>query len=255
MDSTLLISNFFLCFIRFMGMIMYMPLLSSPNIPVKIKPLIAYFVALAVFLNLPTNSFVQINHDHELLLFGFKEFCIGLIIGLNVAMVMEVLAFAGSIVSTPMGLAIATAIDPASGEQSTTMGQFNVTLATLIFLIINGHHIAFEAFMRSYDVISFGNLVFQPEKIEYFLKLFGELFEVSLRVSMPMLVALLLVQYSLGVIVRTLPKLNIFMVGIPIQILLGMVTYVITLPYMVKLIKILFDKSFRELEMVLKLFQ
>ena len=60
----------------------------------------------------------------------------------------------------------------------------------------------------------------------------------SLRVSMPMLVALLLVQYSLGVIVRTMPRLNIFMVGIPIQILLGMVTYVITMPYLVKLIKI-----------------
>ena len=80
-------------------------------------------------------------------------------------------------------------------------------------------------------------------------------FEISLRVSMPMLVALLLVQYSLGVIVRTMPRLNIFMVGIPIQILLGMVTYVITMPYLVKLIKILFDKSFRELEMVLKFFQ
>lgn len=234
---------------------MYMPLLSSPNIPAKVKPLIAYFVALSIFLNLPTSSYVEMNHDHQLLLFGFKEFCIGLIIGLNVAMVMEVLAFAGSIVSTPMGLAIATAIDPASGEQSTTMGQFNVTLGTLIFLIINGHHIAFEAFMHSYDVIAFGDLVFQADKIQHFLRLYAELFEVSLRVSMPMLVALLLVQYSLGVIVRTMPRLNIFMVGIPIQILLGMVTFVITLPYLVKLIKILFDKSFRELEMVLKFFQ
>ena len=255
MDSTLLISNFFLCFLRFMGMVMYMPLLSSPNFPAKIKPIVAYFVAIAVFLNLPMSNYVEINHDHELLIFGLKEFFVGLIIGLNVAMVMEVLSFAGSIVSTPMGLAIATAIDPASGEASTTMGQFNVTLGTLVFLIINGHHVAFEAFMRSYEVISFGDFAFQAAKIEHFIRIYGELFEVSLRVSMPMLVALLLVQYSLGVIVRTMPRLNIFMVGIPIQILLGMVTYVITMPYLVKLIKILFDKSFRELEMVLKFFQ
>ena len=75
------------------------------------------------------SNYVEMNHDHELLIFGLKEFFVGLIIGLNVAMVMEVLSFAGSIVSTPMGLAIATAIDPASGgEASTTMGQFNVTL-------------------------------------------------------------------------------------------------------------------------------
>ena len=92
-------------------------------------------------------------------------------------------------------------------------------------------------------------------RLNIFIRIYGELFEISLRVSMPMLVALLLVQYSLGVIVRTMPRLNIFMVGIPIQILLGMVTYVITMPYLVKLIKILFDKSFRELEMVLKFFQ
>ena len=132
-----------------MGMVMYMPLLSSPNFPGKIKPIVAYFVAIAVFLNLPMSNYVEMNYDHELIIFGLEEFC-RIIIGLNVAMVMEVLSFAGSIVSTPMGLAIATAIDPASGEASTTMGQFNVTLGTLVFLIINGHHVAFEAFMRSY---------------------------------------------------------------------------------------------------------
>ena len=80
-----------------MGMVMYMPLLSSPNFPAKIKPLLAYFVAIAVFLNLPMSNYVEMNHDHELLIYGLKEFFVGLIIGLNVAMVMEVLSFAGSI--------------------------------------------------------------------------------------------------------------------------------------------------------------
>ena len=150
-----------------MGMVMYMPL-SSPNFPGKIKPLVAYFVAIAVFLNLPMSNYVEMNHDHELLIFGLKEFFVGLIIGLNVAMVMEVLSFAGSIVSTPMGLAIATAMDLAFAEASTTMGQFNVTLGTLVFLIINGHHVAFEAFMRSYEVISIRrSSIFHASKIEH----------------------------------------------------------------------------------------
>ena len=56
------------------------------------------------------------------------------------------------------------------------MGQFNVTLGTLVFLIINGHHVAFEAFMTSYEVISFGDLAFQASKIEHFIRIYGELF-------------------------------------------------------------------------------
>jgi len=254
MDSTLVISNFFLCFIRWMGLTMFMPLLSSPHFPAKMKALMAYFIAFIVFLNLPVNSFVEMQTDVDLLLVVFKEFVVGVVIGLNVALVMEMLNFAGSIVSTPMGLSIATAIDPASGQQSTTVGQFNMTLGTLLFLIINGHHYAMEAFLHSYEIIPFGMAVFEQSSIPHFVEMYYKIFVISLQMSMPLLVPLILIHYSLGVVVRTLPRLNIFMIGIPLQICLGMITYVITLPYLVKLVKVLFSQSFEAAKLSLKVF-
>ena len=227
-----------------MGIFQFMPILSSTHFPAKIKALIAYFVSMLVFFSLPVSSYVELTTDVELLGYLVKEFAIGAVMGLNVALVMEILNFSGSIVSTPMGLSIATAIDPASGEASTTMGQFNTTLGTMLFMILNGHHHAFDGFLKSYSVVGFGEMVFSQNNIDYFIKLYFHLFEASLHISMPILVAMILINFALGVVVRTLPRLNIFMIGIPLQIAVGMITYLITMPFLIKMIKVLYDQGF-----------
>lgn len=246
-DPILLIENFFYCFVRFVGLIMIMPYVGSESFPTKTKAILAYVVSLVCFLSLPQSAYFQASHDLEILLVIVKEFLIGMIMGLGVKVVTETLMFAGQIVSTPIGLSIATAIDPASGEQSSTMGQFNTTLGSFLFFVINGHHYTFEALQKSFQVVPFNDLVYSSHHIPYFVNLFYELFMISLQLGMPILCVAILVQFSLGVIVRTMPKLNIFMIGIPIQICLGMITYVISLPFLVKTIKVLYFDAFNSL--------
>lgn len=246
-DPVLLIENFFYCFVRFVGLIMIMPYVGSNSLPTKTKAFLAYIVSLVCFLSLPTSAYVQAPHDLGILIIVVKEFIIGMIMGLGVKVVTETLMFAGQIVSTPMGLSIATAIDPASGEHASTIGQFNTTLGSFLFFVINGHHYTFEALQESFQIVPIGELVYSARHITYFIDLFYELFLISLRIGMPILCAAILVQFSLGVIVRTMPKLNIFMIGIPVQICLGMITYVVTLPFLVKTVKVLYFEAFNSL--------
>lgn len=254
MDSVETIINFFLCFIRFVGVLMMTPLISSSNFPVKAKTFMAFLVSLSIFFTVPISTFVPVVDDTTLFIIGVKEFAVGVLIGLNVALVNEVLTFSGSIISTPMGLSIATAVDPSSGEGSTTMGQFNATLATFLFLVIDGHHYVFLAYQYSYQVIPLGNFSFEITGIPILIQTFYKIFLIAVQISLPILAPLFMINFALGVLARTMPKLNIFMVGIPLQIVVGMVTYMIILPFMVNLIKALYGNAFKDMSSFLEHF-
>lgn len=254
MDSVETIINFFLCFIRFVGVLMMTPLISSNNFPVKAKAFMAFLVSLTIFFTIPISSFVPIVDDATLVIISIKEFAVGVLIGLNVALVNEVLSFSGSIISTPMGLSIATAVDPSSGEGSTTMGQFNATLATFLFLVIDGHHYVFLAYQNSYQVIPLGDFSFEVTGIPILIHTFYKIFLIAVQISLPILAPLFMINFALGVLARTMPKLNIFMVGIPLQIVVGMVTYMIILPFMVNMIKALYGNAFKDMSFFLEHF-
>lgn len=255
MDPVVCIINFFLVLARLSGIFILSPVLSSPNLPEIIKPWILFPIALIVYLNLPYQSFVTTTEEVALLLMVMKEAMIGILIGFCVAIVIEVLTFAGEIVSTPMGLSIAQAIDPASQETSTTLGQFNTTLATLLFLCLNFHHLIFEAWMASYTLIPIGQALMPDEAgIAWFTAKFYNIFMLSLQIAIPLLTVLILINFALGVLTRTLPKLNIFMVGIPLQIVLGMTTYVVTISFLSHAIQKLFTRSMTDISEAIRLF-
>lgn len=254
-DPILVIVNFSLVLARLAGIMILTPMYSSPNLPESIKPWMVFPIALIVFMGLPVNSWVTDTTELYLLKMTFYEFIVGVLLGFCLAFVIEVLNFAGNIVSTPMGLSIALAIDPASEETSTTLGQFNTMFASLLFFAMNLHHAVLEGYLASYRALPLGQAVLPYEAgIVWFTQKFYELFLVSLQISIPLLTVLILINFALGVLTRTLPKLNIFMVGIPLQIVVGMVTYTITLSFLSLAIQRLFHKGFSDFEPVLRLF-
>jgi flagellar biosynthetic protein FliR len=240
MDFVLITTNFFLCFFRFLGVFMV--------------GLLAFTLNLVVFITLPVSVYTTNIQDLNLLIIVAKEFLVGLTMAINVAIVMEVLNFSGAIVSTPMGLSIAQAVDPASGVQSTTIGQFNTTLGTLVFLAVNGHHAVISTFHQSFRFLPIGECALNAAGISWFVQKFYGIFLISLQISGPLLAALIMIKFSLGVLARTMPKFNIFLVGIPVSIVVGMVTYNLTLPFLLKIIIILFERSFPEMIECLKMF-
>jgi flagellar biosynthetic protein FliR len=247
MEPIPILVNYFFCFFRFMGVLSMVPVLSSPNYPAKAMPFLALLVSLVVFIHIPQSAYSYGFQDIEIAITCAKEFVVGLLMAVNVAAVMVILNFSGSIVSTPMGLSIAQAVDPSSGETSTTMGQFNTTIGTLLFLVMDGHHHVITAFKESFRVIPIGEVVFRAESISWFVEKYYDIFLISIKISAPLLASLIMIKFALGVLARTMPKFNIFLIGIPVSIVVGMITFQITLPFLTKVTKSMFEISFEQM--------
>ncbi|HYK74487.1 MAG TPA: flagellar biosynthetic protein FliR, partial [Pseudoneobacillus sp.] len=123
-----------------------------------------------------------------------------------------------------------------TGAQSPLMGQYFYTIALLFLLTINGHHLLIDGIFHSYQFIPleqawlpFGD----SNMIEFVLKAFSQMFMIAFQMSLPVVGVLFLVDVALGIMARTVPQLNIFVVGVPVKIVVGLVAIFILMSVMI----------------------
>jgi flagellar biosynthetic protein FliR len=129
---------------------------------------------------------------------------------------------AGQIIAMNMGLGFASLNDPANGVVVTVLSQFYLTLATLLFLSVNGHLIILELLIQSFQTWPIGSFVVNSGQIFEVIKLGGWMFAGALVLSLPVVTAILIVNIAFGVMSRSAPQMNIFAVGFPITLLFGL---------------------------------
>jgi flagellar biosynthetic protein FliR len=158
-----------------------------------------------------------------------------------------------------MGFAMANIIDPISGVTAPIMGNLKYMLLMLVFLSINGHHYLLSAIMDSYKWLPLDNKLFQVYyggNITLFLiRTFADTFLLAIQISAPIVVAMLLTDFGLALLARTAPQYNVFVIGIPIKIIIGLAMLVILLPGFSALFQIVFDQMFQALEKLFVVFQ
>ncbi len=149
-----------------------------------------------------------------------KEALVGLLLGLVGYIIMSAIQIAGSFIDFQMGFAIANIIDPQTGAQSPLIGQFFNMLAFLLLLAINGHHMILDGIYYSYQFLpmdqfpSFTNDSFP----QFIITTFTAVFAIAFQMAAPVVATLFLVDLALGITAKTVPQLNIFVVGFPIKI-------------------------------------
>ena len=127
--------------------------------------------------------------------------------------------------SFQMGFAMARAMDPQTGISSTILTQFLYMITILIFFSINGHHIFIKALANSFQVIPPNGICLNPSISDVFIALSGYIFLMGLKIAAPIMVALFLSNLGLGIVARTVPQVNILMVGFPINICIGLALF------------------------------
>lgn len=216
-------------FLRIGAMLTAAPLFGSHAVPVRIRVALGFVLALALVGLLPTPPSVNLlSLDGGLAV--ARELLVGLLIGFVLQMVFSTLAMAGEIVSLAMGLAFASMTDPESGMPVPVIGEYYTVFATLIFLALDGHTALLLLTLDSFDAIppAGGGLA-----VEGYWTLVGwgsEMFRGALFVALPAAASLLVVSVSMGVVARSAPQLNIFAVGFPMSLLLGLVFLLLSLP-------------------------
>lgn len=214
---------------RIAGVIMFMPMIGGLAVPAVIRALIVIGLAAIasplVYLESPPDSLAG------LVLGAGGELLLGVLIGLIVRTLFVGLELAGQLVAQESGLAFGQIADPNSGDDQSVLSAMYVQLAGVVFLVVGGHRIVLAAVLDTFSRIP---LLDQPPwelaGMEPLVEMFTVAGGLAIRIGAPALITLFLVNVSLGFIARTVPQLNVTMVGFSIKGLVAFVVMALSLP-------------------------
>ncbi|MEI4768562.1 flagellar biosynthetic protein FliR [Psychrobacillus sp. FJAT-51614] len=231
-----------------------LPLFSHRTIPATHRIAFAVILSWMMYYTMDVAPF-EINGDYILLI--IKEVMVGLFIGLLAYIIMSAIQIAGGFIDFQMGFAIANVIDPQTGAQSPLIGQFLNTLALLLLLALNGHHLLLDGIFYSYQFIPMDMTLLafgQENYVEFIMKTFAGVFAVAFQMSIPVVATLFLVDIALGITARTVPQLNIFVVGFPIKIGVSFLVLLVMIGVLMAVVQKMFQimiVSMRDLMIIL----
>jgi flagellar biosynthetic protein FliR len=157
---------------------------------------------------------------------------IGLAIGFAVRLVFTAVELAGELVGLQMGLNFAAFFDPASNAQVSAVSRFMGTISMLLFIVVNGHLMVLMAVVRSFEAFpADGNFLDSLARLQMH-GLGREIFASALWIALPMIGLLLFVNLTLGIVSRVAPQMNVFAVGFPVTLVMGLIGIAATLPLM-----------------------
>jgi len=244
---------FLLMFARISAMLVTAPVLGSRNVPVAAK---AGLSILLSYILLPLyGGQVQPLAEGFLpyaLLIG-KEAILGLILGYFCLLVFQAVQAAGHLLDMQIGFGIVNVFDPQFGGQVPLLGNFKYILAIIVFLISNGHHVVLTALADSFNLLPIGNWTLPLTITDFFAGAVVNVFIIALKVSLPVMVAIFLTDLALGILARMIPQMNLFVVGIPGKLIIGVLMLALALPVYVLLLEVAFDDLYNDLYHLLNL--
>lgn len=232
LDFNMFVQNFdaiLLVLVRMSGLFILSPVFGRQNMPVLLKIGFAFFLTLIYVMATPSLS---VDYNDSLVLFTVfiaKELAIGIIMGYVTYVIMSGIYLAGQIIDSQVGFGFANVLDPITNIQVPLTSNFYYTFIILVFLIINGHHMLIRALFYSFEVLPAGTLTFSSNVIYELTDLLRDMFEIGLKIAAPIIAAIFIVDVVLGVLSKTIPEMNVFMLGMPIKIFIGLIIIMITL--------------------------
>jgi flagellar biosynthetic protein FliR len=223
------ISPVFWPFIRVLAVFTSAPVFSSRVFPVRARVALAFLVALASQASFPDAPIIGFNDPHAVGVL-VQQVGVGLSIGFAVRLVFAAVELAGEVVGFQMGLNFASFFDPSMGSQSSAVARFFGQMTTLLFVVMNGHLMVLMAVNRSLVSFPVDQNFLQAMAQMKLYKLGTDLFASALWIALPMVGMLMFTNLALGIISRVAPQLNIFAIGFPITLVVGLVGIAFTLP-------------------------
>ncbi len=161
--------------------------------------------------------------DLQTFLIILDQILIGSTLGFLVFVIMQVFILAGQTISMQMGLGFASMVDPANGVSVAVLSQWYQVLVTLVYLALNGHLITLQVVIDSFYSLPIGEGLFAVDTWKLLADFGAWLFRASLMLALPAITALLLVNFTFGIMTRAAPQLNVFALGFPVTMMGGLV--------------------------------
>jgi flagellar biosynthetic protein FliR len=216
---------------RILGLIMASPVFGNAAVPVSMKVSLGLLLATIMAPAVPA-----IPAADPMSLAGFliiiQELLVGLAMGFSMRIVFAAIEFAGEVASSTMGLGFAVFFDPTSAGRTSAISQLMSLVATMAFLAVNAHLVLLSALAESFITLPISATPMSLGAPLEMVQWGARIFSAGLQLSLPIVAAMLITNVALGILTRAAPQLNLFGIGFPITLGVGMLTISLALPYL-----------------------
>jgi flagellar biosynthetic protein FliR len=244
----------FLVLVRLTTFLFLMPFFSIKGTPSLIK--IGFGVILTALISptlIPEINNIEVPGVGQYAILLIKEALVGLILGYVSLLTFSAVRIAGGIIDIQMGLSMSTVFDPQTQSRTTVIEQFLYLFQILMFMAVDGHHTLLLAISYSYSLIPLAAGGLKMAMVPAVFQLFIQVISLGVRMAMPFIVVFLICDIALGIVARTVPQLNVFILSFPIKTGIGLITMAAVLPLIVTVINNIFTQMESDILMVMEL--
>jgi flagellar biosynthetic protein FliR len=227
-------AGFILVLARVSPLFILAPLFSSKMIPARARGIVAVGLAMGIY---PIAMHAGAGQDIPMDILGLgglivKEMLVGLAFSFSLACLFAAIQVAGSILDTLIGFSFGALVDPITGTNGGVLNQLYALIGVMIFVVINGDAWVIQGLARSYEAIPLADAPSLGSLVEGAQVAFTGIFAAAIEVCAPVMLAVLLTDVAFGLVSRVMPQLNVFAVGFPAKVIVGLVLVGATLPFM-----------------------
>ena len=215
------------------GVIFFNPVLGRASIPAMVKIGLSLGIAINIAFGL-AGTYIADYTTIDLLLAMLREFAVGYAMGFIMQMFLAVFHIGGELMDLQLGFSMAQMYDPSTNSQVSVTGNLITIMYVLLFFISNSHLTLMAVAAKSYSVVPIGLGGVSGKIGVYFIELFGYILVYALQLALPVIVTEILVEVAVGILMRVVPNINVFVVNIQLKVLVGLIVLMTIIPVLVR---------------------
>lgn len=226
----------FLIFLRITSYFIAVQIFFPAGTPQIMQGVFSLILSFGIIGGIDYTTVNEINNGYILVVYAISEIMTGLILGYITNLIFQIVQLAGEWMDIHVGFSMISILNPSTQTTSTLLGNFSYFISLAFFFIVDGHHIVINLLVESTKVIPIGKTIVYQETLMGVMQTISNFFTLGIKIAVPLVLIIVLTDICLGLISRTVPTIPIMVFGVPIKNLLGLITYIILLPLILKLI-------------------
>ncbi|AVK48252.1 flagellar biosynthetic protein FlhB [Clostridium sp. MF28] len=226
----------FLIFLRITSYFISVQIFFPAGTPQIMQGVFSLILSFGIVAGIDHSTLSALNSGYMLVFYAISEIMSGLILGYITNLIFQVVKLAGEWMDIHAGFSMVSVLDPTTQTTSTLLGNLSYFVSLAFFFIVDGHHVVINMLVESTKIVPIGKTIVYQETLMGVMKTIFDYFALGVKIAIPIVLIIVITDVCLGLISRTVPTIPIMIFGMPIKNLLGLITYIILLPLMLKLI-------------------
>lgn len=225
-----------LVFLRLLAFYTVTPVFFPKGTPAMVKIGFTLILAYMIIPGIDYTKVVNINDIFPFIASCISEITTGLTLGFITELCFMAAKFGGNLMDMQVGFSMMTMFDPNSNSNATLLERLLYWISVILFFIVDGHHMLILQLIDSFKVVSLGKFILSQDTASTIIQAFIEFFNIGLKIAIPIVLIIIITDLTLGLVARTVPQLNVMVLGLPIKILIGLATFLFALPILFNII-------------------